>query len=261
MLLAESTILDIEEDEEEDDDNLWGRGQRHPFTQQKQQKRQPTPLPLQQRPSGPGPAYLRKYGSRASSPPNTPSSSSLGFPSLRSSFGASSNGKREGLRNLGNTCYLNATVQALAAAGGFGDELASDFWVKETKADLLPPQKPPPQKGQQEGSASAKALAKQPQLPLQLRVYGSLLGLVLRLRTKGHGVLDPTLFRQVRLGLVVVVTGWAAQSFPYRFPSSYAIALTHRPPTHTHYHRRWHRASRRTAPRGSRTRTSSWATC
>ncbi|GAB5029684.1 ubiquitin carboxyl-terminal hydrolase 37-like isoform x2 [Nannochloropsis oceanica] len=125
----------------------------------------------------------------------------LGAPSSSSSpFQASSSKgwKREGLLNLGNTCYLNSVVQALAAAGEFVNDLLSNFWLRYTLQDLR------------------ESVC----VPRHLKVYGSFAGLLLVLRQKTAlskyssinsstgtdssssrkcvrgGVMDPSLFRR-----------------------------------------------------------------
>ena len=175
-----------------DENNLFGREQ----SLLQKPKPPPRPIPGKAGRASYPPAQRPSPSSSASSSalvspagPTAKSGSALGFRSgsrritTSGTTSSSVGGKHEGLRNLGNTCYLNATVQALAAAAGFGNDLHSRFWLGETRADLLA--------GAAAGGKANKA--KQP-----LRVYGSLLGVLLGLRSKGHGVLDPTPFRQVR---------------------------------------------------------------
>eukprot|EP00624_Nannochloropsis_granulata_P000351 evm.model.NODE_11327_length_113420_cov_67.305626.16 len=124
------------------------------------------------------------------------SSSSSSSPSSSSSL--TTGWKREGLLNLGNTCYLNSVVQALAAAEEFVNDLLSNFWLRQTLQDLREPV----------GG------------PRRLKVYGSFAGLLLVMRQKAAwstcssinnststdssssrecvsgGVMDPSLFRR-----------------------------------------------------------------
>lgn len=83
---------------------------------------------------------------------------------------------REGFSNLGNTCYLNSVTQAIIASKSFTDDLLSKFWINETLADL-------------QNAEKAKE---------KLCVYSPLVRLLLATRQKGHGVISPTSFREVR---------------------------------------------------------------
>ena len=117
--------------------------------------------------AGKGKSLTRRIGDMGALSSSSSSTSSFPFSSSSSSSSSSLTigGKREGLLNLGNTCYLNSVVQALAAAGEFVNDLLSTFWLRQTLPDLRQPV---------EG-------------PRHLKVYGSFAGLLLLLRQKTAG--------------------------------------------------------------------------
>lgn len=128
---------------------------------------------------------------KPAAPPKAPSKgSNYGYKNTQDFFGINrpqfDGGRSEGLRNLGNTCYLNATVQGLLGISGFVQDLQNKCWVtamlEGSKAASLAPVSSPDSNGQKDINAVSPAVKSAP-------LYKSLLTLIRAAKGEGHGVL------------------------------------------------------------------------